>query len=152
MSVEKIVFINAAKIYVSIILFFFIMKILGLEHITELRLLNFIFVFWGVNSAIKKNLTEHNNSAYLGNLFIGFFTSFMSVIMISLSLAIYLFYIDPSFIEVLEKSTLWGQTLTPPLMSFAILIEGVASSMICTFIVMQYWKNKKSNALNSNGI
>ena len=151
MSVEKIVFINAVKIFVSIILFFFIMKILGLEHITELRLLNFVFVFWGVNSAIKKNMMEHN-SAYLYNLFIGFFTSFISVIFISLSLTIYLFYIDPSFIEVLEKSTLWGQTLTPPLMSFAILIEGVASSMICTFIVMQYWKNKKFGVLDSNGI
>ncbi|MBV1888467.1 MAG: hypothetical protein KUG51_04180 [Urechidicola sp.] len=152
MPVEKIVLINAVKIFVSIVLFFFIMKMLRLEHVTELRLLNFIFVFWGVNSAIKKNLTANGNSAYLSNLFLGFFTSFMSVILISLSLAIYLFYIDPSFIKVLEQSTLWGQTLSPPLMSFAIMIEGVASSMICTFIVMQYWKNKKSKVLSSNGV
>ena len=143
MSVEKIVFINAAKIFVGIVLFFFFMKLLGLDHLTELRLLNFIFVFWGVNSAIKKNFLENQNSAYLQNLFIGFFTSFAAVIMTSISLAVYLFYIEPSFIEVLENSTIWGDSLTPPLMSFAIMIEGVASSMICTFIVMQYWKNKK---------
>ena len=143
MSVEKIVFINAVKIFIGIVLFFFIMKLLKLEHVTELRLLNFVFVFWGVNSAIKKNILENKNSAYLQNLFLGFFTSFAAVIMTSISLAVYLFYIDPSFIEVLENSTLWGDSLTPPLMSFAIMVEGVASSMICTFILMQYWKNKK---------
>lgn len=143
MSVEKIVFINAVKIFVSIVLFFFFMKLLELDHLTELRLLNFIFVFWGVNSAIKKNFLENQNSAYLQNLFIGFFTSCAAVIMTSISLTVYLFYIEPSFIEVLENSTIWGDSLTPPLMSFAIMIEGVASSMICTFIVMQYWKNKK---------
>lgn len=144
MLVEKIVFINALKIYIGIVLFFFIMKLFSLEAVSELRLLNFVFIFWGINSAIKKNIIANKNTEYLQNLFIGFFTSVIPVIMISLSLAIYLFYIDPSFLKVLEKSTLWGGVLSPPLMSFAIFIEGVASSMICTLIVMQYWKNKKS--------
>jgi hypothetical protein len=33
--------------------------------------------------------------------------------------------------------------LTPSLISVAIFIEGMASSIICAFIVMQFWKNKK---------
>ena len=149
MTVEKIVLVNALKIFAGIVLFFFLMKLFGLESVTELRLLNFIIVFWGVNSAIKKNFIENQNSAYLQNLVLGFFTSFVAVILTSISLTVYLFYIEPSFIEVLESSTLWGNSLTPPLMAFAIFIEGVASSMICTFIVMQYWKNKKSLVSNS---
>lgn len=149
MSVEKIVLSNAVKIFVGIVLFFFVMKLFGLDEITELRMLNFAFVFWGVNAAIKQNLETQEESMYIHNLFIGFFTSFVSVIMICFSLSVYLFYIEPSFIQVLENSTLWGSSLTPPLMAFAIFIEGVASSMICTFIVMQYWKNKKVNAVSS---
>ena len=143
MSVEKIVFINAVKMFVGIVLFFFLMKLLGLESVTELRMLNFIFVFWAVNAAIKKNIEENQNSVYFQNLFVGFFTSLVAVLFLVISLAVYLFYIDPSFIRVIENSTLWGDTLTPPLIAFAIFIEGIASAMICTFIVMQYWKNKK---------
>lgn len=143
MSVEKIVFINAVKMFVGIVLFFLLMKLLGLESITELRMLNFVFVFWAVNSAIKKNIHENQNGIYFQNLFVGFFTSLIAVLFLVISLAVYLFYIDPTFIHVLENSTLWGDTLTPPLIAFAIFIEGIASSMICTFIVMQYWKNKK---------
>lgn len=149
MSVEKIVLINAVKIFVGIVLFFFLMKLIGLDEYTELRMLNFVFVFWGVNSAIKQNMETQHDSIYLHNLFIGFFTSFVSVIMICVSLSVYLFYIEPSFIQVLENSSLWGKSLTPPLMAFAIFIEGVASSMISTFIIMQYWKNKKSLVANS---
>ena len=143
MTTEKIIFTNAIKIYIGIVLFFFLMKLLGIDHITELRALNFFFVFWGINNAVKNNIFKNNNNTYLSNLFIGFSTSFLSVIMISASLMIYLFYIDPSFIETIENLLLWGGNLTPPLISFAILIEGLASSIICTFIVMQYWKKYK---------
>ena len=101
MSVEKIVLINAVKIFVGIVLFFFLMKLIGLDEYTELRMLNFVFVFWGVNSAIKQNMETQHDSIYLHNLFIGFFTSFVSVIMICVSLSVYLFYIEPSFILVL---------------------------------------------------
>jgi|TARA_B110000305_G_scaffold241441_1_gene315614 hypothetical protein len=149
MSVEKIVINNAVKIFLGIVLFFFLMKLIGLDEFTELRILNFAFVFWGVNTAIKQNRKTQENSMYLHNLFIGFFTSFVSVIMVCIALTVYLYYIEPSFIQVLENSSLWGTSLTPPLMAFALFIEGVASSMICTFILMQYWKNKKSWAPKS---
>ena len=139
MSVEKIVINNAVKIFLGIVLFFFLMKLIGLDEFTELRILNFAFVFWGVNTAIKQNRKTQENSMYLHNLFIGFFTSFVSVIMVCIALTVYLYYIEPSFIQVLENSSLWGTSLTPPLMAFALFIEGVASSMICTFILMQYW-------------
>ncbi|GAB1308650.1 hypothetical protein KH5_13330 [Urechidicola sp. KH5] len=142
MSIEKNVLYNATRIYLGIVAFFFLMKFLNLEQITELRILNFLIVFWGINVAIKNNATRNFNSTYLHNLFIGFFTSFIAVVLTSVSLNVYLFYIDPSFITVLEGSTLWGASLTPPLMSVALLIEGLASSIICSFIVMQYWKNK----------
>ncbi|MDT0554014.1 hypothetical protein [Urechidicola vernalis] len=143
MSVEKIVITNAIKMYIGILLFFLLMKLVGLESVTELRMLNFLFVFWAVNAAIKKNIFENGNSIYFQNLFIGFFTALTALIFLVISLVFYLFYIDPSFLRILESSTLWGESLTPPLIAFAIFIEGIASSMICTFIVMQYWKNKK---------
>lgn len=143
MSVGKIILINAVKIFAGIVLFFFLMKLFGLDEFTELRLLNFIFVFWGINSAIKKNIFTNGNNNYLENLSIGFRTSFLAILLLIFSLTIYLFYIDSSFIHVMENSKIWGNHLTPPLIAFAIFIEGISSSLICTFILMQYWKNYK---------
>ncbi|AOW21359.1 hypothetical protein [Urechidicola croceus] len=148
MGVEKIVLKNAIKIFLGIVVFFFLMKLLRLEHITQLRVLNFAFVFWGINSAIKENFKHNQNSLYLQNLFIGLFTSLLSLIFIIVSFTVYLFYIEPSFINVMEDSTIWGKTLSPPLLAVALFMEGMASSIVCSFIVMQFWKNKKipSNA------
>lgn len=143
MNTTKIIVSHALKIYLGIVLFFFLMKLLGLDHITELRLLNFIFVFWGINGAIKKNILKNNTNHYLSNFYIGFATSILGVILISVSLTFYLFYIQPSFINTIEDLNMWGANLSPPLVAFAILVEGLASSIIITFILMQYWKKYK---------
>ncbi len=137
------VFKNALKIYLGVVLFFFLMKLLGLDDITELRVLNFGFVFWGVNSVIKENIFKNNNTNYLQNLFLGLFTSLASVFFILISFTVYLHYIEPSFIQVVEDSSLWGNDLTPTLIAVAIFMEGMASSVVCSFIVMQFWKNQK---------
>jgi hypothetical protein len=59
------------------------------------------------------------------------------------SLNIYLSYIDPNLITAIEDLKIWGSNLNPVLITFAILIEGISSSLICTFILMQYWKKYK---------
>jgi hypothetical protein len=143
MNTQNIIIRNSLKIYLSIVLFFFLMKLFKLEQITELRLLNFVFVFWGINSAVKKNIYINNNFNYLQNLFIGFATSLLAVILISFSLTIYLFYINPSFIHIIENLKIWGNHLTPMEIAFAIFTEGISSSLIISFILMQYWKNFK---------
>ena len=68
MKLYKIICTQALKIYICIVLYFFAMKIIGADDIVQLRLLNFVFVFWGVNGAIKKNLHENKDTTYLINL------------------------------------------------------------------------------------
>ncbi len=143
MDTKKIILTQGIKIFVLIGAFFLIMKVFNLEHITELRLINFLFVFWGVNGAIKKNIKTNINTNYLTNLSIGYLTASVAVILTAASSMVYLFYIDPAFLMQTHSMNLWGANLTPPLISFAILIEGLASSMICSFVLMQYWKNFK---------
>jgi len=143
MGINQIIIKNALKIVLGIILYFFAMKLLGLESISELRFLNFIFVVWGINNAIKWNIIKNKDTFYISNLFIGVSTSILAVGMLIISLITYVSLIDPSFINVLGNSSLWGSILSLPLIVFAIAIEGIASSVICSFILMQYWKNYK---------
>jgi uncharacterized membrane protein YcaP (DUF421 family) len=147
MDTKKIIISNALKIYFGIVVYFFVMKILGLENITELRLLNFLIVVWGINSAIKQNLYKNHNNTYLTNLSIGFSTSFFALLAVAFSLIFYITFINNSLLHIMENSNIWGRNLTLGKVIFAILIEGLASSVICTFILMQYWKKYKINIL-----
>jgi len=143
MGTNQIIIKNALKIVLGIIVYFFAMKIIGLENVSELRFLNFLFVVWGINNAIKNNIIKNKDTFYISNLFIGVATSIIAVGIIIIALITYVSILDPTFITVLEKSFLWGANLSLPLIVFAIAIEGIASSVICSFILMQYWKNYK---------
>lgn len=143
MGTNKIIIKNALKIVLGIALYFFAMKILGLENVSELRFLNFVFVLWGVNSAIKENIHTNNETLYINNFSIGISTSVLGVAATVFGLIIYVSFIQPSFMEVLKSSFLWSGELSLALVVFALMIEGIASSVICSFILMQYWKNYK---------
>ncbi|CAL2085965.1 hypothetical protein [Tenacibaculum sp. 190524A02b] len=143
MSKSKIILNNALLIFGGIVGFFFLMKILGLDNVSELRLLNFVFVLWGINKAIKTNITANQESLYINNFSIGIGTSALAVGLTIVGLITYVGFIDSGLITVLENSSFWGQNLSLPLIVFALAIEGVASSVICSFILMQYYKNYK---------
>lgn len=144
MPTTSISFRYSIGIYLSLIAYFFIMKILGLEHVTELRLFNFFIVLGGIYLLIKRNM-EQNGMRYFQNLFLGFRTGATAIVLTAVSLFFYLKIIDPSFMEVLETSMIWGNQLSPFQVTLAIAIEGVASSFLLTYMVMQYMKNWSSS-------
>ena len=143
MSKNQIIINNAMLIFACIVGFFLLMKISGLEKFSELRLLNFVFVFWGINRAIKTNITANKETLYLQNLSIGTGTSILAVGLTIVGLIIYVSFINEAFLSVLGNSSFWGKNLSLPLIIFALAIEGIASSLTCAFILMQYYKNYK---------
>ncbi|WP_348726208.1 hypothetical protein [Tenacibaculum sp. 190524A05c] len=120
------------------------MKILGLDNVSELRFLNFLFVFWGVNRAIKMNINLNQEQSYFSNFYAGFGAAVIGVGLTIIGLIIYVGFIDSSFISVLENSSFWGKDLSLQMVVFALAIEGIASSVMCSFIIMQYYKSYKS--------
>lgn len=143
MSTNKIILKNAVLIFLGIAAYFFLMKLLGLESHSELRFLNFIFVLWGVHHSIKTNITQNNETLYVRNLAIGIGTAALAVGMSIVGLILYVNFIDAGLINQIQESFLWTGDLTISLISFALFIEGMASSVICSFILMQYYKNYK---------
>ena len=79
MSSNKIIVNNALLIFGGIVGLFLLMKILGLDDISELRFLNFFFVLWGINRAIKTNIDRNKEVLYLNNFSIGIGTSVVAV-------------------------------------------------------------------------
>ncbi|WBX77566.1 hypothetical protein PG911_04675 [Tenacibaculum ovolyticum] len=143
MNSNKIIISNALLIFGGIVSFFLLMKIFGLDNISELRFLNFAFILWGINNAIRTNMNKNEASLYIHNFSIGIGTSVIAVGLSVIGLIIYVNFIDPNFMAILENSAFWGQNLSLSLVVFALAIEGIASSVICSFILMQYYKNYK---------
>lgn len=135
----------AVGIYAMLVTYFFSMALLGLEEVTELRLFNFFIVMGGIYLLLRKNMQE-NSSNYFRNMFLGFQTGATAIALTAISLFIYLKVINPSFIEVMEHSMVWGNHLSVFQVTIAIAIEGIASCLLLTYMVMQYMKNFEDSA------
>ncbi|MGY5354226.1 hypothetical protein [Wenyingzhuangia sp. IMCC45467] len=147
MTNQKIVLKNAAKIYLAIVGFYFFMKLIGMADIIEFRMLNILFVIWGINSSIKNNIYQNMDNNYLTNLSIGFSTGLLSILGVIASMALYVTLIDDSLIMTLQQTSFWGNHLTLPKIVFSMTVEAMASCVISTFILMQYWKKHKIESL-----
>lgn len=133
--------INGIVIAFGIAIYFLLMELLGLSNNYYLRVLNVLFVFYGVNRTVTQNIFEGKNG-YLTNLLSAGFTALIGVL---ISISGLLFYIyskgGTEYISNLSEQFLFGGA-TVNEYCFGLLFEGLASSMIVVFITMQFWRSK----------
>lgn len=134
---------NGILIFISIGIYFLLMELLGLSDVFLLRLLNILIVVYFINKTIKSNYKE-GKTEYLENIISGSLTSLIGV---ALSVAGLLAYISMkggnAYLANLSKNFLFGGG-EPSMYQYCIglLFEGIASSIIITFTLMQYWKDR----------
>ena len=141
MSTDKIIIKHAFLIALLIGGFFLLCTLFGLEGNPYLRFLNLGFVVFGIYLAIKESIYKNGELKYLINLGIGIRTSAFAVILSVLGVIIYIQFINPDFINTMNNSFLIGGNLSIPKIAITLVIEGMASSIIGSFIMMQYYKN-----------
>lgn len=129
--------------FLSMVALFFLMKLFGLEKITELRLLNVVIAAFFSNRLAQNNLIEDADIDYVSNLGSLLFANHIAVFLSCISLVIYVNFIDPGFMSSLGNGFFLGQDLTISKIAIAILMEGSAASIIVSFSIMQYWKSVK---------
>jgi len=147
MNFQRIV-INGFIIYVGIALFFLLMEKVGWSDQIYLRLVNFIFVIYGVNKTLKEN-SHDNTNGYFSNLVSGIFTALVSLALGIFSFIGYIEYMGADhggsneYLQRYAGSYIFGGG-EPSLYQFVIglTVEGVAASVIVSFALMQYWKDK----------
>ena len=133
---------NGLVIFIGIGIYFLTMNLLGLSKIFLLRLFNIVFIFYGVRRTIVSNLIEGNKD-FLSNATSAFFTSFIGVFLSVLGLFAYS-YINggEAFIRNLSESFLFGGEPSINLYCASLFIEGIASSVIVSLLLMLYYNNK----------
>lgn len=135
--------INGFIIFIGIGIYFLIMEALGLSDEFYLRIFNLAIVAFGVNLTIKQNHRD-GIRGYNTNLQSGIITSMIGALLSIGSLYFYIrFRGGYEYLQNLSKGFLFGGgELNTAYYSIGLLFESVASSVIITFCLMQYWKNK----------
>ena len=134
----------------GLIFYFLLMKAFGFHKYLELHYLNMIFLFLGLLYSIKKIKLFSGELKYFEGLKIGILVTLTSIIIFNVFLLIYEFFIDPSFLTLLQDKLSFGFVKSPATTSFIvfgiIFIEGLSSGFIITYMLMQYYKNDHSES------
>jgi hypothetical protein len=134
---------NGFFIFISIGIYFLLMETLGLSDVFFLRLLNIVIVIYFLQKTIKSNYLE-GRLDYLDNLISGTLTSLIGVVLSVVGLMIYISIRGgDAYLSKLSANFLFGGGF-PSMNQYCIglLFEGIASSIIITFTLMQYWKDR----------
>jgi len=132
----------------ALIIYFLIMKLLGLEGNFALRFFNFFILISGCYFLLKKIYSEgEGGTSYFTGLISGVVLTVTAVVVFTVFMAVYVLFIDPSFMAILEESQIWGSHLELEQAAFAIIIEGIASGVVISFALMQYFKKYIDNGV-----
>lgn len=132
---------TAVSMFATIIGFFLLMKVLGLEHITELRFFNILIVAFYSNKLAKQNVEDQNKIEYLHGLRTIFAANALNVILSVGALLLYIAFVEPNFLTNFENGFLIGSESSMAKVCTGLFMEGMAGSAIISFTLMQYWKD-----------
>jgi hypothetical protein len=134
--------INALLIFAGIAAYFIVIDLLGLSHILWLRMLNVLFVWYGVTRTLSYNV-EHGKRDYGYNLVSAGATAFLGVLFAIVGLVTYIHLRGgDAYVDNLSADLLFGGKPTANQYCIGICIEGIASALIVVFVSVQYWRRK----------
>ncbi len=137
-------FFNGATIFVGIGVYFLLMNALGFADVFYLRLLNILFVFYGVNKTIQMNVAEGKKN-FVTNAVSAMKTSLVGVFLSIIGLIAYSYMKGgDKYVQSLSETFLFGGNPAVMTYSLCLLFEGVASSVIVTMLLMLHWNNRFS--------
>lgn len=125
--------------------YFFISLALGLAHEYWLRAFNFLFLF-GTLWAVVKRYKKETSSSYYEEFFdffkISMRTAIIGIGLFAIFIAFYLDLINPQFLVEMKEIEQLSPYLTPISAAAILFIEGVGSSFVCSYLVIQILKSK----------
>ncbi|CAM3383831.1 hypothetical protein [Flavobacterium chungbukense] len=129
-------------IFAGAALFFLLMEASGLNQILHTRLLNVIFIFFGVNRILRMNLAQGQNN-FLLNAVSAMTASFTGVVLSLAALMIYSYARGgDAYIKSLPQTLMYGGEPSVPLYILCFLFEGCASCIATTVVMMLYLNSR----------
>lgn len=125
----------------GIIAYFLLMVLINQEDNLLLRVFNIVFIILGVYFFDRNvYITHKGEHEYFAGLIGGIQVVVAAVGFFCIFMAMYVWFIDPNFLAVLQTSKIWGANLSITEAAFAVFIEGHVTGVPVAFIWMQYFK------------
>ncbi|MGB3619442.1 MAG: DUF4199 domain-containing protein [Catalinimonas sp.] len=125
----------------GLVLFFFLMRMIGLVHNLELRALNLLIMTAGVVLAVRSFHRQKRRRVLYGKaLGCGLLTAAVAAASFALFTFFYLSVLDTAFMEEVIRDEPFGRYLNPFTVSLTILLEGSFSGFLISYIALQYMK------------
>ncbi|WP_242919434.1 DUF4199 domain-containing protein [Pontibacter liquoris] len=146
MAYSKVSYQNLAIKYgllvgIAHILFFLIMRLLGLTDIVELSYLSGIFLVIGIVVAISKyKKLRAGMINYFEGLAIGAITAAVSSVILGIFLVLFIVLFDQQYLETLGASGLFPHSISILTMFLVTIVQGTWPGFLVAFIAMQWFK------------
>jgi len=126
--------------FLSVGAFFFLMKLFGLENITELRLVNVLILIVLTNLLARKNVRELTDFSYVQCLGSMIGANAITAILSSIGFLVYINVFDQDLLSSFKNHYIADGTFNVYVAAALIFFEGLAGGLAISFISMQYWK------------
>lgn len=124
---------------VGLLIFFFIMRLLDLLYVVELRVFNVVIMVIGINMAVKElKKRSPETFTYFKGMGTGVLTGIIASILFGLFVFIYVSFIDTGLMQSIIENEPMGRFMNPYIVSVIIAVEGIASALLVSFILMNY--------------
>lgn len=126
-------------ISVGLIVFFFIMRIFDLLYVVELRALNIFIMTAGILMSIRTLQRIYpQRYTYFQGMGTGVLTGIIGSVLFALFVFFYISFLDTGLMQSIIDNEPMGRFMNPYIVSLIIAIEGIASALLVTFIIMNY--------------
>ena len=126
------------RIAAGLIIYFLIMKLIGLSSHVELRLVNLLILLAGIYFSLKKfKQTHEDHLNYFRALITGVATGTIGSTIFSLFLFIWM-KTDAAMMQHIMENDPMGRYLNPYIAAFIVSLEGMFSSLLVTFILINF--------------
>lgn len=153
MKLEKtdIYFGLLASLFIGV--YFIFIQIGGFEEYSFLRVGNGVIIYFAINESIRSNVI-HRKNGYSTKFLAGIKTGIIAIAISVIGLLVYLNMKEGA--DVLFETAIFPAQTTNQFIA-SIIIEGLSSVLVLTFLSMQYWKNFRFNSvkgfyINNNSI
>ncbi len=146
-SVEYNGLLGGALVLAGLILYFFMMRLAGLDHNLSLRALNIFIMAGGVFFAITRVKSRNDDFDYLKGLGTGILAAASSSLAFAIFIFIYLKFVNTDFLLDLVDNEPFGIYLNPFKIAFIIIIEGFGSGLLLSFGFMQWHKRNTPRSI-----
>lgn len=126
------------RIAAALAIYFIFMKMIGLNHHVELRLVNLVILTVGVHAALRKfKQTHSDNLNYFRGLITGVATAGIGSVLFAMFLFVYM-KADAGFMQSIIDNEPMGRYLNAYMASFIVALEGFFSGLLVTFVLLNW--------------